>query len=110
MKCSLPSECSLLKYLLLGFQYTKGQFKVNLTLCFLMCFPIHIDTIVWNYPLCTLRGLHLSMKIVLIRTNNADPDEMQHYAEFHPCLHCLPRYPSEMCVQKRENLGSAGQG
>ena len=36
--------------------------------------------------------VYLSMKVVLNLTNNADPDEMQHYAAFHLGLHCLPKY------------------
>ena len=36
--------------------------------------------------------IFLSLKIVLILANNADPDEMQHYAAFHLGLHCLPKY------------------
>ena len=65
-----------------------------------MDFP-NTDTIIMGLPLCTSRGhrkksLHydvfLSLKIVLILANRADPDEMQHYAAFHPCLHCLPKY------------------
>ena len=35
----------------------------------------------------------LSPKVVSILANRADPDEMQHYAAFHPVLHCLPKYP-----------------
>ena len=30
----------------------------------------------------------MSLKIVLILANSADPDEMQHYAAFHHGLHC----------------------
>ena len=30
--------------------------------------------------------------IVLILTNSADPDEMQHYAAFHQDLHWFPKY------------------
>ena len=53
-------------------------------------------------PLCTLRvherkfrnyDVFLSLKIVLIIANSADPDEMQHYATFCPGLHYLPKYP-----------------
>ena len=51
--------------------------------------------------LCTLRDLgyiflnydvFLSLKIVLILENSADPDEMQQYAAFRLGLHCLPKY------------------
>ena len=34
----------------------------------------------------------LSLKIVLILENSADPDEMLHDAAFHLGLHCLPTY------------------
>ena len=34
----------------------------------------------------------LSLKIVFILANSADPDEMPHYAAFHLGLHCLPKY------------------
>ena len=37
-------------------------------------------------------GVFLSLKIVLILPNSADPDEMQHDAAFHLGLHCLPKY------------------
>ena len=52
-------------------------------------------------PLCTLGDLgynflnydvFLSLKIVLILANSADPDEMQQYAAFHLGLYCLPKY------------------
>ena len=33
--------------------------------------------------------MFLSMKIVFISANNADPDEILPYAAFHMCLHCL---------------------
>ena len=35
----------------------------------------------------------LSLKVVKILANSADPDEMQHHAAFHLGLHCLPKYP-----------------
>ena len=34
----------------------------------------------------------MSLKVVLILVNSADPDEMQHQAAFHLGLHCLPKY------------------
>ena len=37
-------------------------------------------------------GVFLSLKVVLILANTADPDEMQHYAAFHLGLYCLPKY------------------
>ena len=36
--------------------------------------------------------LFISLKVVLILSNSEDPDEMQHYAAFHPGLHCLQKY------------------
>ena len=67
-----------------------------LTLCFLMYFPIHVC----DCPLCTLRGhnkrflnhVFLSLTVVLILANSAEPDEMQHDAAFHLGLHCLQKY------------------
>ena len=56
----------------------------------------------WICPLCNLRGdsskflnfnIFLSLKIVLILANSADPDEMQHDAAFHLGLYCLQKYP-----------------
>ena len=35
----------------------------------------------------------LSLKVVLILANIADPDEMQHYAAFHLGLQSLQKYP-----------------
>ena len=34
----------------------------------------------------------MSLKIIFILANSADPDEIQPYAAFHPGLHCLPKY------------------
>ena len=34
----------------------------------------------------------LSLKVILVLTNSTYPDEMQHYAAFHPGIHCLPKY------------------
>ena len=39
-----------------------------------------------NYDVC------LSLEIVLILANSANPDEMQHNAVFHLGFHCLPKY------------------
>ena len=36
--------------------------------------------------------IHLSLKIVFILANSADPDEMLPYAAVHLGLHCLPKY------------------
>ena len=35
----------------------------------------------------------LSLNVVLISANSADPGEMKHYAAFHLGLHRLPKYP-----------------
>ena len=63
-----------------------------------MDFPIHIDTTSMVLPIVYFKGsqvefsksLLLSLKIVLLLANSADPDEMQHDAAFHLGLHCLP--------------------
>ena len=34
----------------------------------------------------------MSLKIVFILVNSADPDEMPPYVAFHLGLHCLPKY------------------
>ena len=34
----------------------------------------------------------MSLKIVIILANSADPDEMPLYAAFHQDLYCLPKY------------------
>ena len=46
----------------------------------------------WYNMYGTDRAVFLSLKIVLILANSADPDEMQHNAAFHLGLHCLPKY------------------
>ena len=38
-----------------------------------------------------LLNLRLKVVLILILTNTADPDEMQHYATFHLGIHCLPK-------------------
>ena len=57
---------------------------------------------IWTRSLCTLKGHRFkflnydafqSLKIILMRANSADPDEMQRYAAFHLGLHCLLKYP-----------------
>ena len=66
-------------------------------ICILMDFPIHFDTISMGLPILYLKGfliiVSLSLKVVLILANSADPDEMQHYAAFHLGLTCLAMYP-----------------
>ena len=34
----------------------------------------------------------MSLKVILISANRADPDEMQHYAAFYLGLNYLPKY------------------
>ena len=83
--------------------------KILPTLCTLMDFPIHIDTTSMGLPIVYFKGAHfefsknllLSLKIVLILGNSADPDEMQHDAAFHLGLHCLPKYSSR-CLHYRK--------
>ena len=49
-----------------------------------------------HFFLVTLRVkkdiVFLSLKIVSVITNSADPDEMLHYAAFHLGLHYLSKY------------------
>ena len=61
-----------------------------------MDFPTHIDTMSIGLPIVYFKGsgynflykgVFLSLKVVLILANSADPDEMQHLG-----LHCLPKY------------------
>ena len=39
-----------------------------------------------------IKNIFLSLKIVFILTNSADPDVMLCYTAFHLGLHCLPKY------------------
>ena len=73
-----------------------GWISVN---SFLVDYPIHIDTISMELSILYFEGLlvkisikfdiFLSLKIVFILANSADPDEMLPYAAFHLGLHCL---------------------
>ena len=72
-----------------------------LTVSILVDFPIHIDKINMGLPIVFFKGsqvkfskcdVFLSVRVVLILANSADPDQMQHYAAFHLGLHCLPKY------------------
>ena len=42
---------------------------------------------------CLDYDVFMSLEIVFILANRADPDEMPLYAAFHLGLHCLPKYP-----------------
>ena len=46
--------------------------------------------------------LNCVTKDCFILENCADPDEMPHYAAFHLCFHCLPKYldPKLQCLLK----------
>ena len=64
-------------------------------------FHTYLIQLVWDCHFCTLRGhlynflnydVFLSLKVVLILANSAEPNEMQHYAAFHLGLHYLPKY------------------
>ena len=80
---------------------SKEKFKnVILTLCILIDFPIHIDTIKMRLTIVFFKGLQvdflnydvfLSLKFVLILANSVDPDKTQLYAVFHMGVHCLLR-------------------
>ena len=67
---------------------------------------ILLVTIKWKVSWCISRGyrlefpnktVFLSMKIVYIYANSADPDEMPNYAGFHLGLHCLTKYLFLVC-------------
>ena len=62
-----------------------------LTLCILMDFPIQVEYFKGSQVEIT-NYVRQSLMFVLIFTNSADPDEMQHYAAFHLGLQCLPEY------------------
>ena len=73
--------------------------KDMLTLCILVDFPVHK---VCDCPLYTLGGhgenflynnVFMSLNVILILANSADPDEMQHRDAFHLGLNCVPKYP-----------------
>ena len=85
----------------------------SLTLCILMDFPIHIATVNKGLPIVFFKGLQveflnndvlLSLKVVLILANRADPDEMQHYAAFHLGFHCLPKYQFRSFQYTKESI------
>ena len=63
-----------------------------------MDYPININTISMGPPIVYFNGViyvefsKMTLKVVLILANSADPDEMQHYAAFHLGLHCFQKY------------------
>ena len=66
-----------------------------------MDFPIHIDAISMGLTIVHFKGSQgeflsfddfLSLQVVSILINSADPYEMQHCAAFHLGLHCLSKY------------------
>ena len=69
-----------------------------------MDFPKHIDTYSMGHSILCFKGpkveildnnyVVMALQIGLILGNSADPNEMPHYAAFHLCLHCLPKYLS----------------
>ena len=71
------------------------------TLCILVDFSIHIDTISMGLPILYFMGSQIQVSklwcicafnVVLVLVNCADSDEMQHDAAFHLGLHCLQKY------------------
>ena len=75
--------------------------SVSSSLFILLDYPIHIDTISMELSILYLKGfsvqisingIFLSLKIVFILANSADPDEMLPYAAFHLGIHCLRKY------------------
>ena len=77
---------------------------------FLMDFPIQYA---WDCPFCILSfcwstfldyDKFLSLKIVFILTNSADPDEMLDYAAFHLGLYCLPKHSVQYKKKRKLNI------
>ena len=68
-----------------------------------MHFLIHVNIISMGPPIVYFKGtqvrfffhtmINLSLNVVLILANSADPDEMQHHAAFHLGLHCVQNNP-----------------
>ena len=51
-----------------------------------------------GWPIVYIEGSQItrnivSMKIDSVPANSADPDDMPHYAAYHLCLRCFPKYP-----------------
>ena len=74
----------------------QGTIFIPLTLCILMDFTIHINTIRMGKSILCYRGhrltfpnydVSLSLRIVFTLTNSVGPDEMPHDAAFHLDLH-----------------------
>ena len=66
-----------------------------------MHFSIHIDTISMGLPTVNFKGSPkkfssvMNVLLLMVRLHlakDADPDEFQHYVEFHLDVHCLPKY------------------
>ena len=53
--------------------------------------------------------IFLSLKVVFILANSADPDEMLHHAAVHLGLHCLPKYPFSTQVITKEIIWNNSQ-
>ena len=52
---------------------------------------------------CLYNNVFLSLKIVFILVNSADPDEMPPYAAFHLGLYCLWSTCLQVSWMKRDN-------
>ena len=68
---------------------------VRLTLCTLMDFQIHIDTISIGLPIVYFERPNELISVpggCLTLAKSADPDEMQHYVTLHLGLHCSPKF------------------
>ena len=65
-----------------------------------MDYSFWFDTLNFGSPLYISRvsGYHFKNVVFILSeglfslTNRVDTDEMQHYAAFHICLHCLKKY------------------
>ena len=74
---------------------------MNYLFFILMDYPIHSDEICMELTVLYFKGesnfykmiYFWSLKIVFILANSTDPKEIEHYAKFHLCLHCLLKLP-----------------
>ena len=65
-----------------------------------MEFPIKFDTVQSGWSIVYIEGvtgynfkkIFLSLRIVFVLANSADPDKMSHYATFYLGLRCLRKY------------------
>ena len=70
----------------------------DFSLCILTKYPVKIETIQMDRPLCNQKGhrfpnngvcMYLFLRVAFILANSEDPDEMPQNVAFHLSLHCL---------------------